>query len=122
MTEEASDIPPALSGASAMSGVASPVSGEPNTETITDRQEASEPGLPEPLAAQAPAPAGDPSASPPPETEPSEKTDLSANKDGALLSSGSTGSVSGGRGALASPAGVGACAAKGSGRPGSEAS
>ena len=63
MTEEASDIPPALSVASAMSGVASPVSGEPNTETITDRQEASEPGLPEPLAAQAPAPAGDQSAS-----------------------------------------------------------
>ena len=95
MTEEASDIPPALSGASAMSGVASPVSGEPNTETITDRQEASEPGLPEPLAAQAPAPAGDPSAPPPPPgTEPNEKTDLGANTNGALLSSGSTGSVS----------------------------
>ena len=87
MTEEASDIPPALSVASAMSGVASPVSGEPNTETITDRQEASEPGLPEPLAAQAPAPADDPSAPPPPGTEPSEhKTDLGANTNGALLS------------------------------------
>ena len=79
MSEAALDSQPALSGASAMGDVVSPVSGEPNTETNADRQEASEPGLPEPLAAQAPAPAGDPSAPPPPGTEPSEKTDLGAN-------------------------------------------